>query len=119
MANAIDYHLEPTYLEQLAKQYGMPLFVYNTDIIKRQYDRMENCLKKVKQVKINYACKALTNINILKYIRSLGAGLDAVSFQEIKLGLRAGFEASDIIYTPNSVSIEEMEAALELGEDQY
>ena len=65
----VDYHLEPTYLEQLAKQYGMPLFVYNTDIIKRQYDRMENCLKKIETGKDNYACKTLTNINAVKYIK--------------------------------------------------
>ena len=67
---------------------------------------------KVKQLKINYACKALTNINVLKLIKSLGAGLDTVSIQEVRLGLMAGFAPEDIIYTPNCVSLDEIKEAL-------
>jgi len=69
----------------------------------------------VKQLKINYACKALTNINILSILNEEGAGLDTVSYQEILLGLEAGFKPQDIVYTPNSVSFEELEAAIKLG----
>lgn len=76
---------------------------------------MEQALSACPSVKINYACKALSNLSILKLLRSLGAGLDAVSYQEIKLGLAAGFAPEDIIYTPNSVGAEELEAALALG----
>ena len=99
----------------LARQYGTPLFVYDSQKIIAQYKKMTSALSGVKQVKINYACKALTNISILKLLHSLGAGLDAVSYQEIRLGLEAGFQPADIIYTPNSVSIEELEAAIQLG----
>jgi len=100
---------------ELTQNYGTPLFVYDSAKIVGQYSKMKNALKKVKRVKINYACKALTNISVLRILQNLGAGLDAVSYQEICLGLEAGFAPQDIIFTPNSVSIQELEAAMELG----
>ena len=69
----------------------------------------------VPNLRIHYACKALTNVSILRLLRKLGAGLDTVSIQEVQLGLHAGFPAQDIIYTPNCVSIEEIQLAVELG----
>jgi len=100
---------------EIAEEYGTPLFVYDAAKIVEQYEKMKQSLAGVNKVKINYACKALTNISILRLLQQLGAGLDAVSYQEILLGLKAGFEPSAIIYTPNSVSIQELEAAMELG----
>lgn len=99
---------------EVVEQYGCPLYVYDYDIIERQYKRLVDAFGGVK-LKINYACKSLTNINILRLIRQLGAGLDAVSIQEVKLGLHAGFTADEILYTPNCVSFEEIEEAVELG----
>lgn len=98
----------------IAEKYGCPIYVYDAAIIKKQYDKLTAAFD-VKSLKINYACKALTNINILKYIGSLGAGLDTVSIQEVKLGLKAGYEPNNIIYTPNCVSLEEISEAVELG----
>ena len=83
-------------------------------MMKRQYDRLVNAFD-VKQIKINYACKALTNISILKFFKRLGSGLDAVSIQEVRLGLKVGFSPEDIIYTPNGVSLDEIRMAAELG----
>jgi len=98
----------------IADKYGCPVYVYDSAIIKRQYEKLTSAFK-VPKLKINYACKALTNINILRYIGSLGAGLDTVSIQEVKLGLRAGYAPHDIIYTPNCVSLEEISEAVKLG----
>ena len=98
----------------LLDKYGCPLYVYDSSIIERQYKRLSNSFN-YKRVKLNFACKALSNINILKFIKTLGAGLDTVSIQEVKVGLKAGFDPDDIIYTPNCVSIEEIIAASELG----
>lgn len=103
-----------TALLDIGAQHGYPLYVYDTAIMKRQYDRLYNAFT-VNQLKLNYACKALTNINILRYFRSLGAGLDTVSIQELWLGLKAGFKPQDIIYTPNCVSMEEIEMAVKEG----
>ncbi len=98
----------------LADKYGCPVYIYETAVMKKQYERLTKAFE-LKRLKINYACKALNNIAVLKYFKSLGSGLDTVSIQEVKLGLLAGFSPEDIIYTPNCVSIEEISLAVELG----
>lgn len=102
-------------LSSLAVKYGSPLYVYDTEKIISQFNRLTNAFSKVKQVKLNYATKALSNINILKVFNQLNSGLDTVSIQEVKLGLAAGFLPVDIIYTPNGVSLEEIEEVAKLG----
>ncbi len=102
-------------LSDLTRNHGSPLYVYDTEKIKTQYRRIINAFYKIKNVKINYAVKALSNINILKIFNQLNSGLDTVSIQEVKLGLLAGFEPKDIIYTPNGVSLKEIEDAAKLG----
>ncbi len=99
----------------IAAQYGSPLYVYNADVITNQYDRLTNAFKNVKQLRLNYAVKALNNIAVLQHLRSLGSGLDTVSIQEVKLGLLAGYAPDKIIYTPNGVSLQEIEKAVSLG----
>lgn len=98
----------------LAKDFELPLYVYDSATIKRQIDRFNDAFS-VKKLTLNYACKALTNINILKLMKGWGLGLDAVSIQEVRLGLHAGFKPQEILYTPNCVSLEEISLAVGLG----
>ncbi|WP_299114042.1 diaminopimelate decarboxylase [uncultured Winogradskyella sp.] len=102
-------------LLQIANEFGSPVYVYDSKKIVKQYDRLKKAFSNVKQLKLNYAAKALSNISILKLFNSLGSGLDTVSIQEVKLGLKAGFNPESIIFTPNGVSLEEIEAVAELG----
>ena len=108
------YQIQGVDVLQLAKEHGSPLFVYDAEVIKRQYDRL-NIAISYKHKKLNFACKSLNNVNILRYMRSLGAGLDTVSIEEVQLGLHAGYSPDEIIYTPNCVSFEEITKAVELG----
>ena len=48
-------------------------------------------------------------------MKSLGSGLDTVSIQEVKLGIKAGFEPKEIIYTPNGVCLDEIERVAKMG----
>lgn len=102
-------------LLQLAEKYGSPLYVYDTERIASQYTRITEAFETVNSLQINYAVKALSNINILKYFKKLNSGLDTVSIQEVQLGLEAGFDPTKIIYTPNGVSLEEIEKVAEKG----
>ncbi len=102
-------------LLKIAQDFGSPVYVYNSEKIVSQYKRLTSAFNKVKKVKINYAVKALSNISILKLMHTLGAGLDTVSIQEVQLGLKAGFPAERIIFTPNGVSLEEIEKVAKLG----
>lgn len=100
--------------DQLASKYDLPLYVYDAAKIKEKYQSMVSAFD-VPKLSINYACKALTNINVLKILNKLGSGLDTVSIQEIRQGLLAGFEPEKIIFTPNCISFEELETAVSLG----
>ncbi|WP_299128996.1 diaminopimelate decarboxylase [uncultured Winogradskyella sp.] len=102
-------------LLNIAKEFGSPVYVYDADTIINQYKRLTNAFNKVKNLKLNYAVKALSNISILKLFNSLGSGIDTVSIQEVQLGLKAGFKPERIIFTPNGVSLEEIESVAKLG----
>jgi len=102
-------------LLKIARDFESPVYVYNSETIVSQYKRLTSAFNKVKKVKINYAVKALSNISILKLLGTLGSCLDTVSIQEVKLSLEAGFSPDKIIYTPNGVSIEEIEKVAALG----
>ncbi|MDB0025702.1 diaminopimelate decarboxylase [Polaribacter sp.] len=107
--------MERTQLLALTKKYGSPLYVYDTDKIEAQYNRLTNAFSSVKNLKLNYAVKALSNINILKFFKNIGAGLDTVSIQEVQLGLTTGIAPKKIIFTPNGVSLKEIEEVAKLG----
>lgn len=100
-------------LLMMAKEFGTPLYVYNTESIQNQYQKLKQGFKK--HTRFFYACKALSNINILKYINQLGAGLDCVSINEVQLGIKAGFEPQNILFTPNCIDLAEIEAAMAFG----
>ncbi|EGD33600.1 diaminopimelate decarboxylase [Capnocytophaga sp. oral taxon 338] len=102
-------------LLSIVHTFGNPVYVYDADKITSQYKRLTKAFDHVPSLRINYAMKALSNVSILKLMRKLGAGLDTVSIQEVKLGLHAGFTPEQIIFTPNGVSIEEIEEAASLG----
>lgn len=99
---------------ELTAQYGCPLYVYDTAVMERQYQRMIKAFS-VPRLRINYAVKALSNLSILRFFNRLGAGLDTVSIQEVHLGLRAGFVPRDITFTPNCVGLDELLEAVDLG----
>ena len=102
-------------LLETAKKFGTPAYIYDTTKISSQYKRLINSFNSVKKLQIYYAVKALSNLSILKFIKSLGAGIDTVSIQEVIIGIKAGFSPEKIIYTPNSVSIDEISKVSKMG----
>ncbi len=99
---------------KIVEEFGTPLYLYDGQKIIDQYIRITEAFKQV-NLKIKYALKASNNLAILKLLKAQGAGLDAVSIEEVHLGLMAGFNASEILFTPNGVAFEEIMMAVELG----
>src|SRR5215218_4997402 len=106
--------LSHSQLVELADRFGTPLYVYHAEKIKQQYESLEKAFSGCR-ARFFYACKALSNINVLKYIQSIGAGLDCVSIFEVRLGLKAGFSPGNILFTPNCVDFAEIEEGKNLG----
>jgi diaminopimelate decarboxylase len=101
-------------LISIANEYGTPVYVYHAEKITEQYRKLQLAFNQ-SNTRFFYACKALTNINILKHIRSLGCNIDCSSINEVKLAVRAGFEKENILYTSNGIAFSEIEEAVSLG----
>ena len=108
------FNIQGVDLLKVTADFGTPLYVYDADKIKAQYNTLTNAFKDV-DLKVKFAAKSLSNISILKLLKSYGSELDCVSIQEVQLGLQAGFRPEEILYTPNCVSFEEIKEAVNLG----
>lgn len=101
-------------LNAAAQQFGTPLYVYHAEKIEQQYQNLLTHFSAT-QPRFFYACKALTNIHILKVIKNIGCNIDCSSINEVKLALHVGFSPNNILYTSNSVGFDEIVTAIELG----
>ncbi len=100
--------------QDLVEQFGTPLYVYHGDKTILQLQKLQNAFQDV-PLKLKYAMKALSNVNILRLLKSQGAGIDAVSIEEVHLAIRAGYDPNEILFTPNSIGFNELIEAVELG----
>jgi len=101
-------------LNAAAEKFGTPLYLYHAEKIEQQYQDL--CAQfESTQSKFFYACKALTNIHILKVIKEIGCNIDCSSINEVRLALHVGFLPNNILYTSNSVGFDEISTAIELG----
>lgn len=101
-------------LVDIANKYGTPVYIYHAEKIEEQYRKLTTAFRNTNTV-FFYACKALTNINILRHIKQIGANVDCSSINEVKLAIHAGFAPSRILYTSNGIAFSEIEEAKELG----
>ena len=108
------YTVQGLDLVKIANDFGSPVYVYDAELIKSQYEKLVSSFPGV-DLRVKYAMKALSNVSIVKYIKSLGAGLDAVSIQEATIGLSVGYDPKEIMFTPSGVDFSEIEDAIALG----
>jgi diaminopimelate decarboxylase len=106
--------LTHTDLISIAEEFGTPLYVYHAEKIAAQYERLTTAFSQSNAV-FFYACKALTNVNILRYVKNIGANVDCSSINEVKLAMYAGFPSNRILYTSNGIDFNEIREAKELG----
>ena len=113
--NGTNYEIQGINPVDLCKKYDSPLYVYDASIIERQYKKLAAAYQFAPRLRINYAMKALSNLSVLSFLRQLGACVDTVSIEEVKLAIIAGFSAHQIGFTPSGVHWSEIEAAVDLG----
>ncbi len=95
-----------------ASKYGTPLFVYDGNRMKENVDRLRQSFGKTIP-DIHYACKALTNRNVIRLLHSYGCGIDAVSIYEMQAALSAGVPPSEINFTPSGAELSEYRFAID------
>ncbi len=101
-------------LTSIANEYGTPVYVYHAEKITEQHNKLKQAFQQ-SPTRFFYASKALTNINILKHLRTLGCDIDCSSINEVKLALYAGYDPKNILYTSNGIAFSEIEEAVSLG----
>lgn len=101
-------------LTAIAGEFGTPVYVYHAERIKEQYEILKAAFK-TSDTRFFYACKALTNINVLRYIKSIGCNVDCSSINEVLLAVKAGFAPGNILYTSSNIDFSEIETAQQLG----
>lgn len=100
-------------IAEIAKQFGTPLYLYDAERIITQVTNLNKAFEGA-DLRIKFATKALTNISILKLLRKNGVGVDAVSINEAKLAIHAGFAAEGINFTPSCVDFSEIKEGVDL-----
>ncbi|WP_338871113.1 diaminopimelate decarboxylase [Spirosoma sp. SC4-14] len=109
-----NYQIQGVDVLAIADQFGLPLYVYDADKIIEKIGLLRSSFAGV-NLKIKYAAKALTNVSILKLMRQQGVEMDSVSVNEARMGLLAGFDPGQIMFTPSGVSFDEIREAVEMG----
>src|SRR5258708_13320424 len=91
----------------LAHRFGTPLYLYDAAIVRQQAERIQRAFSGL-PFQPFYAMKANSSVAILRLVRGLGFGCDAVSPGEIFIARHAGFRADEIWFTCSNVSDEDL-----------
>ncbi|KOV19005.1 type III PLP-dependent enzyme [Streptomyces sp. XY152] len=99
--------------EELAKEFGTPLFVYDAQVLARQLRKISEALPV--GVDVFYSLKANPNISVCGFLGSRGAGAEVSSLTELITALRAGVDPADIIFLGPGKSRADLEACVSAG----
>lgn len=105
---------EDVELESIAAAVGTPTFVYSTAAMRAQYDALERAIGTTPH-RVHYSVKANSNIAVLAFLRTLGAGVDIVSGGELFRSLHSGFTGADIVFSGVGKTTSELVEALDAG----
>jgi diaminopimelate decarboxylase len=105
--------LQGVSLEDLAQEFGTPLYVYCAETLAQQYNLLEQQLTVPNQ--ICYAVKSNSNLAVLQVLAHLNSGFDIVSGGELARVLKAGAKPSQLMFSGVGKTEEEIRAALHAG----
>ena len=105
---------EDVNLEDIAKKYGTPCFVYSRATLERHWHAFNDAFGDHPHM-ICYSVKANSNVGILNLLARLGSGFDIVSVGELERVLKAGGEPKKIVFSGVGKRADEMQRALEVG----
>jgi diaminopimelate decarboxylase len=98
----------------LADEIGTPIFVIDEAAVRARYQEIVSAFPH-RPFQVYYACKANGNVALMRVLREEGAALDACSPGDVYLGLAAGFQPSEMLYTGYAVTDDELRMIVERG----
>jgi len=98
-------------VEDLAKKYGTPLYVYSAATLRRHFHAFDSAFEELAHLTC-YSVKANSNLCLLKLLADCGAGMDIVSGGELHRALAAGVPADKIVYSGVGKRPDEIRQAL-------
>lgn len=101
-------------LQDLAEEYGTPLYVYSLPRALNNYRRIRQAFAPL-NAHIHYSAKANANLSVLQALIKSGAGIDAVSAGEIMRALKAGTRPQKIVFAGVGKTPQEIHYAVEQG----
>ncbi|EPY00672.1 diaminopimelate decarboxylase [Magnetospirillum fulvum MGU-K5] len=103
-------------IPEIAAAIGTPFYCYSTATIERHYTVLAEALATAGlDTTICFACKANSNLAVIRTLAQLGAGADVVSEGELRRALAAGVPAGRIVFSGIGKSREELAFAIEAG----
>ncbi len=101
-------------IASIAQEHGTPCFIYSRAALEHNLLAYEQALQGVEHLTC-FAVKANSNLAVLGVLARLGAGFDIVSGGELERVIRAGGDASKVIFSGLGKTEGEIAKALELG----
>lgn len=96
----------------LAQTYGTPLYVYDFDAMRAQFESLKEAFRGRKSI-LAYAVKANSNLSVVKHFAQLGSGADCVSIGEVRRALMAGVPKYRVIFSGVGKRDDEIREAIE------
>ena len=109
-----NYSIDGISVDDLAKDFGTPCFVYSESSISRNFNEIRDVFNTDKK-KVYYSVKANSNLTILKLLKDLGSGFDIVSMGELERVMKIGVDPKNIVYSGVGKSEEDIRKSIEHG----
>ena len=104
----------PILARELLDVYGSPLYVYDGERLRRQVESIGGSIGYA-GTRFRFASVTNGNVALLQIFRNAGWGLHANTPGDIYLGLTAGFEPNQIVYSGSNLDRVEMSQVLRWG----
>ncbi|WP_233258501.1 decarboxylase [[Phormidium] sp. ETS-05] len=102
----------------LLNTYGSPLYVYQEAILRETIARITKSIP-YERTQFHFACVTNGSIPLMQIFQNCGWGLHANTPGDVYLGLKAGFDPKQIVYTGSNLNYGEMQQLLDWGVSKF
>ena len=104
--------IEKISLQKIANKFGTPFYSYSYSKLKENINNFKKSFRSFSPL-ICFAVKSNTNVNIIREIKKFGLGADVVSIGELMMALKAGINASKIVFSGVGKTTSEISFAID------